>query len=105
MTRPDRAVDESFFFDRAVETLERLAPHFQIVLTRQGALDHMRLEVEAAADTPTDDDSLAKRSKSVQRHIKSMVGVTCDVTVKRPGETLGFETPAERFNACVASID
>jgi phenylacetate-CoA ligase len=65
---------------------EGLAPHYQIVLRRQGALDSMTLEVEAAADTPADDDSLAKRSKDVRHHIKSMIGVTCDVTVKRPGE-------------------
>ena len=66
--------------------LDGLTPHYQIVLTRQGALDHMTLEVEAAPDAPLDDDSLAKRSNAVQHHIKSMVGVTCDVTVKRPGE-------------------
>ena len=66
--------------------LDGLAPYYQIVLTRQGALDHMTLEVEAATDAPTDDDSLAKRADAVRHHIKSMVGVTCDVTVKRPGE-------------------
>ena len=66
--------------------LDGLAPHYQIVLTRDGALDQMTLEVEAATDTPTDDESLAKRSEAVRHHIKSMVGVTCDVTVKRPGE-------------------
>ena len=63
-----------------------LAPHYQIVLTRQGALDRMTLEVEAAPDVPTDDASLAKRSEAVRHHVKSLVGVTCDVTVKRPGE-------------------
>jgi phenylacetate-CoA ligase len=66
--------------------LEGLAPHYQIVLTRQGALDAMTLEVEAAADAAIDDDSLAKQSQAVRHHIKSMIGVTCDVTVKRPGE-------------------
>ncbi len=66
--------------------LDGLAPHYQIVLTRGGTLDHMRLEVEAAPDAPLDDQSLAKRSKVVRHHIKSMVGVTCDVAVKRPGE-------------------
>ena len=66
--------------------LDGLAPHYQIVLPRQGALDHMTLEVEAATDTLIDDENLERRSEAVQRHIKSMVGVTCDVTVKRPGE-------------------
>ena len=76
--------------------LEELAPHNQIVLTRDGALDHMTLEVEAAADTPVDDQSLAKRSQAVRHHIKSMVGVTCDVTVKRPGEVPRSEGKAVR---------
>ncbi len=66
--------------------LEGLAPHYQIVLTRQSALDHMMLEVEAAPDALVDDESLAKRAEAVRHHVKSMVGVTCDVTVKRPGE-------------------
>ena len=66
--------------------LEGLAPHYQIVLTREGALDSMTLEVEAAADAPVDNDSLAGQSKAVRHHVKSMIGVTCDVTVKRPGE-------------------
>ena len=66
--------------------LEGLAPHYQIVLTREGALDAMTLEVEAAADAPIDDDSLDRQSQAVRHHIKSMIGVTCGVTVKRPGE-------------------
>jgi phenylacetate-CoA ligase len=66
--------------------LEGLTPHYQIVLTRDGALDHMTLEVEAAAGTPTDDDTLEQRSEAVRHHVKSMVGVACDVAVKRPGE-------------------
>jgi phenylacetate-CoA ligase len=76
--------------------LEGLAPHYQIVLTREGALDTMRLEVEAASDAPLDDESLRERSKEVRHHIKSMVGVTCDVAVKRPGEVPRSEGKAVR---------
>jgi phenylacetate-CoA ligase len=76
--------------------LEGLAPHYQIVLMRDGALDHMTLEVEAAPDAPLDDESLAKQSEAVRHHIKSMVGVTCDVAVKRPGEVPRSEGKAVR---------
>jgi len=65
---------------------EGLAPHYQIVLTRDGTLDRMALEVEAAPDALLDDESLAKRADAVRQHVKSMVGVTCDVVVKRPGD-------------------
>jgi len=73
-----------------------LAPHYQIVLTRAGALDRMTLEVEAASAAPLDDESLEKHSKEVRHHIKSMVGVTCDVAVKRPGEVPRSEGKAVR---------
>ncbi len=76
--------------------LEGLAPHYQIVLTREGALDTMTLQVEAASDAPLDDESLEKHSKEVRHHIKSMVGVTCNVAVKRPGEVPRSEGKAVR---------
>jgi phenylacetate-CoA ligase len=61
-----------------------LAPHYQIVLTRDGALDTMTVEVEstpeAESESPTD------KAKAVRGHIKSMIGVTCHVVVKSPGE-------------------
>jgi phenylacetate-CoA ligase len=62
-----------------------LAPHYQIVLTRDGALDSMTVEVERAPDVPDDTAAGAKLARDVQHHIKSMIGVTCAVTVKAPG--------------------
>jgi len=64
----------------------RLAPHYQIVLTREGVLDAMTVEVEIAPGVPSDEDSLAGKGKEVQWSIKSLIGVTCDVDMKRPGE-------------------
>ena len=63
-----------------------LSPHYQIVLTRAGALDAMTVEVELAPGAPPGVADLDRKSKEVQHHLKSLIGVTCDVTVKTPGE-------------------
>jgi phenylacetate-CoA ligase len=61
-----------------------LAPHYQIVLTRQGALDSMTIEVELASEVTAAER--ARKAAEVTHHIKSLVGVTCSVVVKSPGE-------------------
>ena len=63
-----------------------LSPHYQIVLTRSGALDAVTLEVELAPGAPDDDDARVRKSAEVRHHIKSNIGVTCDIAVKRHGE-------------------
>jgi phenylacetate-CoA ligase len=63
-----------------------IAPHYQIVLTRDGPMDAMTLEVELATPAPLDEPFVAKLAADVRNHIKSMVGVTCDVALKAPGE-------------------
>jgi phenylacetate-CoA ligase len=54
------------------------------VLTREGALDAMTVEVEA--EQAGDEASFGRKAGEVQHHIKSMIGVTCNVVVKAPGE-------------------
>jgi phenylacetate-CoA ligase len=63
-----------------------LAPHYQIVLTREGPMDAVTLEVELASSAPPDEPFVAKLATDVRNHIKSMVGITCDVVLKAPGE-------------------
>jgi phenylacetate-CoA ligase len=63
-----------------------LAPHYQIVLTREGALDCMTVEVELAPDSVGGDADRKSQGDAVRRQIKSLIGVTCSVTVKGPGE-------------------
>ena len=65
-------------------SLPGLSPHYQIVLTRQGALDEAGIEVELAPDS-SEADRRAK-AREVAHHIKSMIGVTCDVDIKAPGD-------------------
>ncbi len=63
-----------------------LAPHYQIVLTRDGPLDAVTVEVELVVDAPTDEPFLAKKANEIRQHLKSMIGVTCAVAVKKSGE-------------------
>jgi len=62
-----------------------IAPHYQLVVTRDGNMDALRVEVEAAADIEEDADKYSAIGNDVVHHIKAMVGVTCSVEVKRPG--------------------
>ncbi len=62
-----------------------LAPHYQIVLTRDGPLDAVTVEVELAVDAPTDELFLANKANEIRQHLKSMIGVTCTVAVKKSG--------------------
>jgi phenylacetate-CoA ligase len=63
-----------------------LAPHYQIVLTRAGVLDMLTVEVELAAGAPADQASREKKAGEVRSHLKTMLGLTCQVSVKAPGE-------------------
>jgi phenylacetate-CoA ligase len=63
-----------------------LAPHYQIVLTREGPMDAMTVEVEFASAVPIEDAFTAKTAGELRNHIKTMVGVTCEIALKAPGE-------------------
>src|SRR5260370_19721816 len=64
-----------------------LAPHHPLLLTPHGPLHAMTGVVElATTPAPLDAPVVAKIAGDVRNHIKAMVGVTCDVVLKRPGE-------------------
>jgi phenylacetate-CoA ligase len=63
-----------------------LAPHYQLVLTREGAMDAITIEVELLPPAPPDELFVAKMAADLRNHIKAMVGVSCEVVLKAPGE-------------------
>jgi phenylacetate-CoA ligase len=73
-----------------------LAPHYQIILTREGALDAVTVEVELAPDAPADEAARTRKAQDVTAHIKALIGVTCEVAVKAPGEVPRSEGKAVR---------
>jgi len=63
-----------------------VAPHYQLVVERKGAMDHLTVEVEIATSLSAIQTAYALVADKVSRHIKSMVGVTTEVIVKQPGD-------------------
>jgi phenylacetate-CoA ligase len=63
-----------------------VAPHYQIVLMREGALDTMIVEVEAAPGSPADEAHRQKTAQDIVGQVKSRLGVSCDVVIKASGE-------------------
>jgi len=61
-----------------------LAPHYQIVLTREARLDEMEVLVEATPAS-ADADARAASAAELAHHIKGLVGVTARITVADPG--------------------
>jgi phenylacetate-CoA ligase len=76
--------------------LDGLSPHYQIRLFKQGSMDAMAVDVEILPDVPDHADALAAHAQNVRHHIKSIIGVSCDVTAKRPGEVPRSEGKAVR---------
>ena len=66
--------------------LPDISPHYQLVIAREGSLDSLAVEVEAAPGMGISDSYYEQLGKTVQHHIKSLIGVTCTVKVLSPGE-------------------
>ena len=71
-----------------------IAPQYQLVVARQGALDHLTVEVEALE--PDSEDERGLLAARVRHHLKSQLGVSSEVIVRLPGELPRSEGKAVR---------
>ncbi len=60
-----------------------LAPHYQLVLTREGPMDCMTVAVEA--EPGTSEEERATASRELAHHVKEMIGVTARIELRDPG--------------------
>ena len=58
-----------------------LAPHYQIVLTKEGPLDVLTLNVEACPETAPDTAALASAKQALSYDIKALIGISALVNV------------------------
>lgn len=72
----------------------RLAPHYQLVLRKNGPIDAVTLEVEALPGVAQ--DVFPELAREVAHLVKAMVGISTQVVVKGPGEIPRSEGKAVR---------
>ncbi|MGE5129410.1 MAG: phenylacetate--CoA ligase family protein [Sphingomonadaceae bacterium] len=72
--------------EAALVGLPDIAPHYQLVVSRRGNMDELGVEVEAAPSLAASEDAYRQLAERVRYQIKSLVGVTTEVAVKKPGE-------------------
>ncbi len=82
--------------EAALVGFEGLAPHYQIRLRKEGALDAMSLDVELLPGAGEAPQARAAKAVELRHHIKSTVGVSCEVTVREPGTIPRSEGKAVR---------
>ena len=82
-----------------------LAPHYQIVLTREGPLDAVTIEVELGAESPSDQAYVAAKASEIRQHLKSMIGVSCTVEIKGSGAVPRSQGKAVRVKDLRNMID
>ena len=76
--------------------LPGIAPHYQFVVTQEGPMTALRVEVEVEPDAEVSVASRVAKAAEVQHQIKSMVGVNCDVEVMEVGAVPRSEGKAVR---------
>jgi len=63
--------------------IKALAPHYQLVLTRDGRMDELAVNVEAAP-TAADASARGKAGAELAHLVKNLIGITATVTVTDP---------------------
>jgi phenylacetate-CoA ligase len=71
-----------------------LAPHYEIIVTKDGNLDKVQVKVEMTAEAQSAPQEPA--IKELQHHIKSVVGISTRVDIVPMGELPRSEGKAKR---------
>ncbi len=77
---------------------EGLSPHYQLVITRDGNLDNLEVQVEVDEKIFSDEiKNLQRLEGKIQRNIKEFLGVTASVKLKEPRGIQRSEGKAKRI--------
>ena len=77
-----------------VLAVKQLSPHYQLDLSREGAMDVLRVRAEYKAELSADVVAVARAALS--QRIKDFVGINVDVEVGEPGSVPRSEGKAAR---------
>jgi len=72
---------------------ERLSPHYHLVLSRDGHLDKLKVQVERNESGQEHDEDIRKK---LSHHIKSYIGISTNIEVLEPGAIPRSQGKAQR---------
>ncbi|MDI6751068.1 MAG: phenylacetate--CoA ligase [Rhodocyclaceae bacterium] len=75
----------------------RLAPHYQLVVSRQGHLDDLTVRVEMKPECAADPGQRAAAGAELRHHIKSLIGINTKIEVMDAGSLARSEGKAKRI--------
>ncbi len=89
-------------FPQQIETIlletQGVAPHYQLILTREGSLDMLEVKVEVDEKMFSDEIKHLQRTEAkIQKNIKEFLGVTAKVTLSEPQSIERSEGKAKRI--------
>ena len=83
--------------EHVLMSVEGVEPHYQIIVTREGSLDTMEVQVEVSEQIFSDEvKALEGLSKRLQHEIKDLLGVTCKIKLVEPKTIQRSEGKAQR---------
>lgn len=83
--------------EEVIMGVEGVEPHYQIVVTRQGSLDNIEVQVEVSDKIFSDEiKALEKLSKKLQNEIKDLLGISCTIKLVEPKSIQRSEGKAKR---------
>ncbi len=78
-------------------TIEGVEPHYQLIVTREGSLDVLEVQVEVNESVFSDQiKGLEGLARKIEREIKDLLGVTCKVKLVEPKTIQRSEGKAKR---------
>jgi phenylacetate-CoA ligase len=83
--------------EHVLMSIEGVEPHYQIIVDREGALDVVEVQVEVSEDIFSDEVKvLEKLSRSIEREIKDLLGISCKIKLVEPRTIQRSEGKAKR---------
>ncbi len=83
--------------EEVIMGVEGVEPHYQIVVTREGSLDNIEVQVEVSEKIFSDEvKSLETLSKKLQHEIKDLLGISCKIKLVEPKTIQRSEGKAKR---------
>jgi phenylacetate-CoA ligase len=83
--------------EHVLMSIEGVEPHYQIIVDRQGALDIMEVQVEVMEEFFSDEIKILENlNKRIEREIKDLLGVSCQVKLVEPKTIQRSEGKAKR---------